>query len=101
MLLEIFLTRLICLLPEFWIGYFSWSAKPGFFHEESRANLFEVEPQSGMLINTDNGTPMAQVWFLRNCDTIHSLSHAISYLNDPCVYPFKGGRSFTKIFTEE
>ncbi|CAN6936785.1 unnamed protein product [Brassica oleracea] len=37
------------------------SAKAGFFHEESRANLFEVEPQSGMLINTDNGTPMPQV----------------------------------------
>lgn len=38
-----------------------FSAKPGFFHEESNANLFEVEPESGKLINTDNGTPMAQV----------------------------------------
>ena len=38
-----------------------YSAKPGFFHEESNANLFEVEPESGKLINTDNGTPMAQV----------------------------------------
>ncbi|KAI3969860.1 hypothetical protein MKX01_038328 [Papaver californicum] len=37
------------------------SAKPGFFHEENRTNLFEVEPHSGMLRNTDNGTPMAQV----------------------------------------
>ncbi|XP_026449651.1 5'-nucleotidase domain-containing protein 4-like [Papaver somniferum] len=37
------------------------SAKPGFFHEENRANLFEVEPHSGMLRNTNNGTPMAQV----------------------------------------
>ncbi|XP_010471626.1 PREDICTED: 5'-nucleotidase domain-containing protein 4 isoform X1 [Camelina sativa] len=48
-----------------WLQYFdvviTGSAKPGFFHEESRANLFEVEPQSGMLSNTDNGTPMAQV----------------------------------------
>nr|VDD62944.1 unnamed protein product [Brassica oleracea] len=48
-----------------WLQYFdvviTGSAKPGFFHEESRANLFEVEPQSGMLINTDNGTPMPQV----------------------------------------
>ncbi|XP_057988650.1 uncharacterized protein LOC110638074 isoform X2 [Hevea brasiliensis] len=37
------------------------SAKPGFFHEENRANLFQVEPESGMLLNTDNGTPMPQV----------------------------------------
>ncbi|CAN7129173.1 hypothetical protein BRARA_G02234 [Brassica rapa] len=48
-----------------WLQYFdvviTGSAKPGFFHEESRANLFEVEPKSGMLINTDNGTPMPQV----------------------------------------
>ncbi|KAL0801876.1 hypothetical protein Bca101_057052 [Brassica carinata] len=48
-----------------WLQYFdvviTGSAKPGFFHEESRANLFEVELQSGMLINTDNGTAMAQI----------------------------------------
>ncbi|KAJ4836611.1 hypothetical protein Tsubulata_027533 [Turnera subulata] len=48
-----------------WLQYFdvviTGSAKPGFFHEENRANLFEVEPESGMLLNTDNGTPMAQV----------------------------------------
>ncbi|XP_060199683.1 uncharacterized protein LOC132628023 isoform X2 [Lycium barbarum] len=48
-----------------WLRYFdvviTGSAKPGFFHDEIRANLFEVEPESGMLINTDNGTPMAQV----------------------------------------
>ncbi|RID56112.1 hypothetical protein BRARA_G03335 [Brassica rapa] len=48
-----------------WLQYFdvviTGSAKPGFFHEESRANLFEVELKSGMLINTDNGTPMAQI----------------------------------------
>ncbi|WOG97823.1 hypothetical protein DCAR_0417164 [Daucus carota subsp. sativus] len=47
-----------------WLKYFdvviTGSAKPGFFHE-NRANLFEVEPKSGMLLNTDNGTPMVQV----------------------------------------
>ncbi|XP_008787254.1 5'-nucleotidase domain-containing protein 4 isoform X2 [Phoenix dactylifera] len=37
------------------------SSKPGFFHEENRANLFEVEPESGMLLNTDNGTLIPQV----------------------------------------
>ncbi|KAK4803795.1 hypothetical protein SAY86_003612 [Trapa natans] len=48
-----------------WLRYFdvviTGSAKPGFFHDENRANLFEVEPESGMLLNTDNGTPMPQV----------------------------------------
>ncbi|KAG8632470.1 hypothetical protein MANES_18G026700v8 [Manihot esculenta] len=48
-----------------WLMYFdiviTGSAKPGFFHEDNRANLFEVEPESGMLRNTDNGTPMPQV----------------------------------------
>lgn len=48
-----------------WLDYFdvviTGSAKPGFFHDENRANIFEVEPKSGMLINTDNGTPMALV----------------------------------------
>ncbi|WOK97080.1 hypothetical protein Cni_G05788 [Canna indica] len=37
------------------------SSKPSFFHEENRANIFEVEPESGMLLNTDNGTPIPQV----------------------------------------
>ncbi|THG09394.1 hypothetical protein TEA_022467 [Camellia sinensis var. sinensis] len=37
------------------------SAKPSFFHDENRANLFEVEAESVMLLNTDNGTPMPQV----------------------------------------
>ncbi|ONI32664.1 hypothetical protein PRUPE_1G379000 [Prunus persica] len=37
------------------------SAKPSFFHEGNRANLFEVDHESGMLLNTDNGSPMAQV----------------------------------------
>ncbi|XP_057503028.1 uncharacterized protein LOC130786695 isoform X1 [Actinidia eriantha] len=48
-----------------WLRYFdvviTGSAKPGFFHDENRANLFEVETDSGMLLNTDNGTPMPQV----------------------------------------
>ncbi|XP_021716734.1 5'-nucleotidase domain-containing protein 4-like isoform X1 [Chenopodium quinoa] len=48
-----------------WLKYFdviiTGSAKPGFFHEDNRANLFEVVPDSGMLLNTDNGTPMTQV----------------------------------------
>lgn len=48
-----------------WLRYFNvvitGSAKPGFFHDENRANLFEVEPESGMLLNTDNGTPLPQV----------------------------------------
>ncbi|KAK4753467.1 hypothetical protein SAY87_022265 [Trapa incisa] len=48
-----------------WLRYFdvviTGSAKPGFFHDENHANLFEVEPESGMLLNTDNGTPMPQV----------------------------------------
>ncbi|KAE8675269.1 HAD-superfamily hydrolase, subfamily IG, 5'-nucleotidase isoform 2 [Hibiscus syriacus] len=36
------------------------SAKPGLFLDNC-ANIFEVEPESGMLLNTDNGTPMPQV----------------------------------------
>ncbi|XVF63858.1 hypothetical protein PTKIN_Ptkin09bG0120200 [Pterospermum kingtungense] len=48
-----------------WLQYFdvviTGSAKPGFFHEDNRANIFEVDPESGMLLNTDNGTPMPQV----------------------------------------
>lgn len=37
------------------------SSKPSFFHEENRANLFEVESETGMLLNTDNGTLVPQV----------------------------------------
>ncbi|XP_039069949.1 5'-nucleotidase domain-containing protein 4-like isoform X1 [Hibiscus syriacus] len=47
-----------------WLQYFdiviTGSAKPGFFLDNC-ANIFEVEPESGMLLNTDNGTPMPQV----------------------------------------
>ncbi|CAL5332685.1 unnamed protein product [Camellia sinensis] len=41
--------------------YTNICAKQSFFHDENRANLFEVEPASRMLLNTDNGTPMPQV----------------------------------------
>lgn len=48
-----------------WLNYFdlviTGSAKPGFFAETSRAGIFEVDLKSGMLRNTDNGTPLAQV----------------------------------------
>ncbi|QHO03513.1 Cytosolic purine 5'-nucleotidase [Arachis hypogaea] len=37
------------------------SAKPGFFHEKNHANLFGVVPETEMLLNTDNGSPMSQV----------------------------------------
>ncbi|KAK3038114.1 hypothetical protein RJ639_029568, partial [Escallonia herrerae] len=47
-----------------WLQYFdvviTGSVKPSFFHE-NRSNLFEVIPDSGMLLNTDNGSPMPQV----------------------------------------
>ncbi|XP_019416677.1 PREDICTED: 5'-nucleotidase domain-containing protein 4 isoform X1 [Lupinus angustifolius] len=48
-----------------WLQYFdvviTGSAKPGFFLEENRANLFQVVPETGMLLNTDNGSPVPQV----------------------------------------
>lgn len=37
------------------------SSKPSFFLDENRANLFEVEPESGMLLNTDDGTLLPQI----------------------------------------
>ncbi|XP_076899652.1 uncharacterized protein LOC143553558 [Bidens hawaiensis] len=47
-----------------WLQHFDFvitgSAKPGFFHN-NRANIFMVETESGKLVNTDNGTPLAQV----------------------------------------
>ncbi|KAK9080306.1 hypothetical protein SSX86_000064 [Deinandra increscens subsp. villosa] len=49
-----------------WLQHFdvviSGSAKPRFFHDENGTNLFAVDTDSGMLINTDNGSPMAQVF---------------------------------------
>ncbi|KAJ7526309.1 hypothetical protein O6H91_16G001300 [Diphasiastrum complanatum] len=48
-----------------WLKYFdiviTGSAKPGFFVDGNRAPLFEVDIHSGMLHNTDNGTPLSQV----------------------------------------
>nr|XP_028964951.1 cytosolic purine 5'-nucleotidase-like [Malus domestica] len=48
-----------------WLKYFdvviTGSAKPSFFHDGNRANLFEVELESGMLINTDNGSRLRLV----------------------------------------
>ncbi|XP_071702437.1 uncharacterized protein [Rutidosis leptorrhynchoides] len=48
-----------------WLKHFevviTGSAKPKFFQDENRASLFAVDTDSGMLINTDNGSPMAQV----------------------------------------
>lgn len=40
------------------------SAKPAFFMDGNRAPLFEVDISTGMLQNTDQGTPLAQVIFL-------------------------------------
>ncbi|XP_042493669.1 5'-nucleotidase domain-containing protein 4-like isoform X2 [Macadamia integrifolia] len=37
------------------------SSKPRFFHEDNRASLFEVDTESGMLVNTDNGSPCPQI----------------------------------------
>ncbi|KAK7383040.1 hypothetical protein VNO78_28705 [Psophocarpus tetragonolobus] len=48
-----------------WLKHFdvviTSSVKPSFFLEGNHANLFEVVPENGMLLNTDNGSPMAQV----------------------------------------
>ncbi|KAL6295707.1 hypothetical protein ACE6H2_003849 [Prunus campanulata] len=69
-----------------WLQYFdvviTGSAKPSFFHEGNRANLFEVEHESGMLLNTDNGSPMAQVG---------SSSPRLSLKGDKACRVFQGG----------
>ncbi|CAI5960266.1 unnamed protein product [Closterium sp. NIES-64] len=48
-----------------WLSLFdlviTGSAKPGFFLNTHRAQIYEVDIRSGMLFNTDNGSPMAQV----------------------------------------
>ncbi|XP_057434951.1 uncharacterized protein LOC130727731 isoform X2 [Lotus japonicus] len=63
-----------------WLQYFdvviTGSAKPGFFHEENRANLFEVVPETGMLLNTDNGSPMAQVGNISARSFVEAKNHA-------------------------
>ncbi|XP_052201041.1 uncharacterized protein LOC127807341 isoform X2 [Diospyros lotus] len=58
------------------------SAKPSFFHDEKRANLFEVVPDSGVLLNTDNGTPVPQVGA--------ALHHPLKIMNKDCRV-FQGG----------
>jgi hypothetical protein len=35
------------------ICFFLSSSKPSFFHDDNRANLFEVEPDSAKLLNAD------------------------------------------------
>jgi HAD superfamily 5'-nucleotidase-like hydrolase len=48
-----------------WLSYFdiviTGCAKPAFFKDGNRAPLFEVDIKSGMLKNTDNGSPQAQI----------------------------------------
>ncbi|BBN15660.1 hypothetical protein MPTK1_6g21370 [Marchantia polymorpha subsp. ruderalis] len=48
-----------------WLSYFdiviTGSAKPAFFMESNRAPLLEVDLKSGMMLNTDNGSPLAQI----------------------------------------
>ncbi|CAA7399429.1 unnamed protein product [Spirodela intermedia] len=48
-----------------WLDHFdvviTGSSKPSFFHEDNRASLFEVDPESGMLLNTDNGNIIPQI----------------------------------------
>ncbi|KAL3681953.1 hypothetical protein R1sor_024909 [Riccia sorocarpa] len=48
-----------------WLSYFdiviTGSAKPAFFMDNNRAPLLEVNIQTGMLMNTDNGSPLAQI----------------------------------------
>eukprot|EP00240_Pyramimonas_obovata_P002396 CAMPEP_0118946524 /NCGR_PEP_ID=MMETSP1169-20130426/44352_1 /TAXON_ID=36882 /ORGANISM="Pyramimonas obovata, Strain CCMP722" /LENGTH=512 /DNA_ID=CAMNT_0006892513 /DNA_START=525 /DNA_END=2063 /DNA_ORIENTATION=+ len=47
-----------------WLQYFDMvivgSAKPGFYADKS-SNLFEIDLESGLLMNTDNGSPMVQL----------------------------------------
>ncbi|KAL2894630.1 Cytosolic purine 5'-nucleotidase [Bienertia sinuspersici] len=72
-----------------WLKYFdvviTGSAKPGFFHEGNRANLFEVVPDSGMLLNTDNGTPMAQVGITVAPPQLKGLDKACRVFQGGCV----------------
>eukprot|EP00850_Spirogloea_muscicola_P010367 SM000060S19699 [mRNA] locus=s60:664713:669200:- [translate_table: standard] len=48
-----------------WLEHFdvciTGSAKPAFFLDGSRAPIFEVATSSGLLANTDDGSPLAQV----------------------------------------
>lgn len=48
-----------------WLDYFdvviTGSSKPRFFMDGNKAPLFEVDISTGMLQNTDNGTPLPQI----------------------------------------
>ncbi|GLJ29468.1 hypothetical protein SUGI_0580880 [Cryptomeria japonica] len=48
-----------------WLDYFdvviTGSAKPSFFMDGNNSPLFEVDIRTGMLQNTDNGTPLPQI----------------------------------------
>eukprot|EP01018_Ginkgo_biloba_P001190 Gb_02972 [translate_table: standard] len=48
-----------------WLDYFdvviTGSSKPGFFKDGNRSPLFEVDIRTGMLQNTDNGSPLPQI----------------------------------------
>ncbi|XP_027330029.1 5'-nucleotidase domain-containing protein 4-like isoform X2 [Abrus precatorius] len=70
-----------------WLKYFdiviTGSAKPSFFLEGNRANLFEVEAESGMLLNTDNGSPMPQVGNVS--------ARILTEVNDRARKVFQGG----------
>ncbi|KAK3022109.1 hypothetical protein RJ639_045953 [Escallonia herrerae] len=67
------------------------SAKPSFFHE-NRSNLFEVIPESGMLLNTDNGSPMPQVSV--------DISSTMLYVIFIC-FPFMSSSEVDLVLTEK
>ncbi|MCO5548089.1 hypothetical protein L7F22_001547 [Adiantum nelumboides] len=73
-----------------WLSYFdlviTGSAKPGFFADGNRSGIFEVDIKSGMLLNTDNGTPLAQVGDI----DVKRFSASRNGLKQPCRV-FQGG----------
>ncbi|KAH7292602.1 hypothetical protein KP509_29G077200 [Ceratopteris richardii] len=74
-----------------WLNYFdlviTGSAKPGFFAEEKRCGFFEVDISSGMLMNTDNGTPLPQVGDV----DFRRFSASKNGIKQPCRV-FQGGK---------
>lgn len=73
-----------------WLNYFdlviTGSAKPGFFADGSRAGIFEVDIKSAMLMNTDNGTPLALVGDI----DVKRFSAVRNGMKQPCRV-FQGG----------
>ncbi|CAD6206856.1 unnamed protein product [Miscanthus lutarioriparius] len=85
-----------------WLQYFdiviTGSSKPSFFHDDNRAGLFEVEPDSGKLLNADiqigsprsshqHSTPVQKVYQGGNVGHLHRLlsvasSSQILYVGD-------------------